>query len=48
MAEKPKEKTALEKAGEKIQEVLPAPPPYPPLPKMIAEPLFKKVFEKKA
>jgi len=48
MAEK-KEKTAFEKATDMIQEVLPAPPPMPPLPKMIAEPLYKKLFpEKKA
>lgn len=48
MSEPKKEKTTLEKATDMIQEVLPAPPPMPPLPKMIAEPLYKKVFEKKA
>jgi len=49
MAEKPKEKSPIEKATEMIQQVLPAPPPYPPLPKMIAEPIYKKVVgEKKA
>jgi len=49
MAEKPKEKSPLEKAAERIEEVLPAPPPLPPLPRMIAEPLYRKVFpEKKA
>lgn len=42
--EKPKGKVPI---PDKLQELLPALPPYPPLPKMIAEPLFEQVFGKK-
>ena len=43
--EKPKEKD--KSPLDELQKFLPALPPYPPLPKNIAEPIFEKVFGKK-